>query len=117
MKKLILFLSLSGFLAAFSGCEDNDPPTIPLSDCMKQKVANYKSSPRCGDNDRVIRYSSQIGYVYFFSYEDCCCDYSSPILDENCEEICFLGGIAGLKDCFTDSLKLNLTNPMVVWQP
>lgn len=117
MKNLVSKTMLLALLYTFTACGENDPPAVLLSDCMEQKVAEYKSLPRCGDNDRVVRYNSQIGYVYYFSYEDCCCDFSSPILDENCDEVCFLGGFAGLKDCFTDSEKLNLTDPVVIWQP
>ena len=116
MKNLVLMTMLLAFAGAFAACKENDSSTVPVSDCLEQKIKEYKSTPRCGDNDRVVRYDSQIGYVYFFSYEDCCCDFSSPVLDGNCEDVCFFGGIAGIKDCFTDSLKLNLTNPVVIWQ-
>ena len=119
MNKLILFLTLSAFLAALSGCEDNDPPisTDVVPACINQKVQEYKATSACAmDSARVTRYNSQIGFVYLFSYDYCCCDYTSPILDSDCNEVCFFGGIGGNSTCTVNSVVLDLTNPLVIWK-
>jgi hypothetical protein len=119
MKNWISLLAVAAFLVAFSACEDNDPPisTEALPACIDQKVEEYKANSACAmDSARVTRYNSQIGFVYLFSYDYCCCDYTSPILDSDCNEVCFLGGIGGNSTCTVNSVVLDLTNPLVIWK-
>ena len=120
MKNLISVLAISALLLAFLACEDNDPPfpaSPLLSACIEQKVQEYKDASACGvDSARVTRYDTHIGQVYLFSYDYCCCDYSSPIFDSNCNEVCFLGGFAGLEKCIYNSQELTLNNPVVIWE-
>jgi hypothetical protein len=120
MKNWIFLLALSSVLLVFANCEDNDPPIPPapaLSTCLEQKVQEYKDASACGiDSARVIRYHTQIGYVYYFSYEYCCCDYASPIFDTDCNEVCFLGGFGGVQKCIYNSEELALENPVVIWE-
>lgn len=115
MKNWISLLALAAFLVAFSACEDNDPPILPA--CIDQIVEGYKATSACAmDSARVTRYNSQIGFVYLFSYDYCCCDYTSPIFDSDCNEVCFLGGIGGNSTCTVNSVVLDLTNPLVIWK-
>lgn len=120
MKNWISFLALSALLLAFANCEDNDPPIpqVPaISACLEQKIQEYKDASACGiDSARIIRYYTQIGYVYYFSYEDCCCDYASPFFDNDCNEVCFLGGIAGIQKCLYNGQELVLENPVIIWE-
>lgn len=117
MKNSIPFLAFLLMLTAFISCEDNDPPVVALSPCLEQKVAEYKAASACGiDSAEVIRYSTQIGFVYYFSYMHCCCDYASPIYDEHCTEVCFLGGIAGFDKCVYNGQELHLADPVIIWK-
>lgn len=120
MKIPTSFLATFAFIVIISSCEDNDPPFPPapaLSACIEQKVQEYKDASACGiDSARVTRYYTQIGYVYHFSYDYCCCDYPSPILDAECNEVCALGGFGGVSKCIYNSEELALQNPVVIWE-
>lgn len=117
MKNWIFLLIIPASIAVFSNCEDNDPPVSPLPACIEQKIEEYKSLSTCAqDSARVTRFNSQIGYVYLFSYDYCCCDYASPILDSDCNEVCFFGGIGGNQKCVVNSVELEFSNPVVIWR-
>jgi len=117
MKNWIFLLSIPAFLTTFSSCEENDPLVSSLPACIEQKIEEYKSASACAqDSARVTRFNSQIGYVYLFSYDYCCCDYTSPILDSACNGVCFLGDIAGQTKCLVNNMELDLSSPVVVWK-
>lgn len=120
MKNCSLLFVLLSVCLTFFACEDNDPPVPPapaLSACIEQKVQQYKDESACGiDSARVTRYYTQIGYVYYFSYDYCCCDYQSPVLDSDCNEVCAFGGIAGVSKCIYNGGELFLKDPVVIWQ-
>ena len=116
MKNWIPFLVICTSILSLWNCSERDSLTS-LPPCIEQKVQEYKEASACGiDSARVTRYHSQIGYVYLFSYDYCCCDYASPVLDEDCNEVCFFGGFAGVTKCMVDSVELQLKDPVVIWE-
>ncbi len=90
MKAFRLFLIISAFI--FAGCEktDSDCP-----DCIKHSIRDFARSHICNSGAKVGKYLFQGNYVYVFSPGTCGADMGAAVYNENCEEIGFLGGIAG----------------------
>jgi hypothetical protein len=75
-------------------CEDTGPVNN-VSKCINSIIE--ADPPDCGDesNTTVDEYYFQNELVYVFDYSFCCCDYSSPVLNAECETLGYLGGFEG----------------------
>jgi len=89
MKTLISSLLLSFMLAS---CVEIDPDS---PDCIKHSVRGFRSTEACDDGASVKEYIFQNQSVYVFDPGICGADMTSEVLDEGCETLGYLGGIAG----------------------
>jgi hypothetical protein len=100
MKNFLYFFFISVILF---GCTDNDDKT-KYPECIKSGIeiflANYPTPPNTGYRASVEKYSYKGGIIYVTDFSPGFPDGSSAVVNEKCEVICSLGGIAGNKfDC------------------
>ncbi len=70
-------------------CEDTGPITN-VSKCINSKIE--MNPPDCGE-ETVDEYFFQNELVYVF--EQCCCDFYSPVLNTACDTLGYLHGLEG----------------------
>lgn len=66
--------------------------------CIQEKVELFKTfqTEECKDKGKVKKYRFQGEIVYVFEHEECnAADLVSAIVNQNCEVIGWLGGVAG----------------------
>ena len=84
-------------LLSLASCPNNIEPNVP--DCIQELIKELEKD-EC--NGAVVEYmfNGKVVYAYGYSYEQCAgADFASSVVDENCEPLCTLGGIAGLLEC------------------
>lgn len=92
MKQLLLMIA---GLLSLSACIKSDKITGG-SDCIKAKVVAFKKGPEvCNSGATVKQFTFQNQNVYVFDQGTCGADFAQPVLNENCDTLGFLGGIAG----------------------
>jgi hypothetical protein len=86
MKWLTVFI----LFLFFSSCKKDGSG---LSDCMEERVDNFKSNTPCPDGASIGEYELQGARVYVFNPGNCIADVSSPVYDSDCNHIGNLGGL------------------------
>ena len=77
-----LFMSL-----LFWSCSKSQP------DCLASEILAFQEAQASCLGASIVEYSFQGNRVYGFSDGECIIDGGTTILDENCEQLCFIGGI------------------------
>jgi len=86
------------------------------SSCLQNKIVEFESGDyACDKGATVYRYKFQGHFVYVFNPGPCGADMISPVYDENCNEICGLGGIAGNTMCNGESFD-KATDETLIWE-
>lgn len=94
MKKLILSLSILFLL--FASCE-NDASLESIPSCIQQDI---KNASRDGSSEATVtQYIYNGQNVYAFDPGIVYPDIMFTVVNEACEVICQIGGIAGLNTC------------------
>ena len=107
-------ISLFILLLSLTFCQKVDFREEP-GDCLKQKIAEFQHGDYADSEDATIyRYKFQGHYVYVFDM-GVCCDMISPVYNEECVEICGLGGIAGNIMCNGESFD-KATDKTLIWE-
>ncbi len=92
MIKQALLLFLIG--SAFISCSKTEiDETIPR--CVNDLITEFKNSLPCNDS-KVDEYLFQNSTVFVFKPGSCGADMQSPVIDQNCNTLGSLGGIAGI---------------------
>lgn len=78
---------------AFTSCRKKQCDGSP-SHCIQKKVKEFKQDQSCHDAG-VTEYEFQDEKVYVFSPGTCGADMSSMVMDCDCNELGYLGGITG----------------------
>jgi len=91
MKQLLLVIA---GLASFAACNKSEKITGG-SACIKSKVQQFSNGDACDGSATVKQYTFQNQNVYVFDQGTCGADFAQPVLNENCDTLGFLGGIAG----------------------
>jgi hypothetical protein len=90
MKTLTLILSI----LLLASCSEYD------SDCLEKRADTFKSERIDCSGSSIKKYEFNGETLYAFADGNCISDGSTSILDEDCIEVCFLGGIAGFSECY-----------------
>ncbi|MFA6150071.1 MAG: hypothetical protein WC716_02040 [Chitinophagaceae bacterium] len=80
-------------LTLFS-CSKKIAGTSGLSQCINSKLVELRKGG-CPSRDSLKQYTFQNKTVYVYQTGSCGADFASPVIDENCKELGFLGGFAG----------------------
>ncbi|MCH2228972.1 MAG: hypothetical protein MK105_01415 [Crocinitomicaceae bacterium] len=91
MKKVIFSILAAGVL--FASCNKEDEDAVPT--CVQERLASFEANEACGDGASVKRYIFNGGDVYAYNPGGCGADLTTSIIDENCNNIGYLGGITG----------------------
>ena len=99
MKKIYIIIVI--FLVALVAC---DKEKSGLSDCLDNKIKEFKNSEYACDNGANVKEYQFMGEkVYLFDPGLCGADMFSEVIDGDCNFLGYLGGIAGIT-------KINGTN-------
>lgn len=69
-------------------------PKDGTPDCIVENINSFDNDSNC-DDIKVDKYTFQGGDVYVFEPGTCGNDMTSEVMDENCVNLGYLGGIAG----------------------
>lgn len=106
---LTFLLSLS-----LTSCEKIDLPE-GTPKCIKQKIRKLKGED-CPSVQTVYRYDFQGQTVYLFNPKNCGNDLTSEVVNNDCENICFLGGVSGNSNCNGDDFYTEAKNEKLIWE-
>jgi len=68
-------------------------------DCISQRINQFKLQESTCAGASIIKYQFEGQTVYGFGDGNCISDRGIAIIDEACNDVCFIGGIAGFTDC------------------
>lgn len=95
--KLSLYYSLFLIIILSFQCEmDDSSPDIP--ECLRLKIEHLEKED-CPSVGRVLQYRFQGKTVFVIEPKNCGADFTSEIIDEDCNTLCYLGGIIGNVEC------------------
>lgn len=83
--------------------------------CIKQKIRDLLKED-CPSVQTVYQYAFQGKTIYLFSPKQCGADLTSAVVDDNCSDICSLGGISGNMVCNGDTFYKTATNEKLIWE-
>ena len=93
MNKIISGLLVS-IMAALSSCQLDIEPGTP--GCIQTKIKDFNSTDiPCETGKAVKKYEFQDMIVYVFEPGTCGSDMAADVFDSDCNNLGFLGGIAG----------------------
>ena len=92
MKKYIMI-----FLVVLVACGPDDyrPNSPTVKACLDQKIQNFDKQSICDMSGDVKEYAFQGKQVYVFNPGDCGADFTSEVIDNQCNVLGYLGGITG----------------------
>ena len=86
-------LPILALMMLLLSCSDEEPT------CISELISNFQSNQSGCSGATVIRYEFEGSEVYAFTDGSCINDGGTQIWDEECQSVCFLGGIAGFTMC------------------
>ena len=106
------YVSLFMAMTLFFACSDNFPNDTPA--CISGKI-NAEKNDYC-QNAKVEKYMFNGREVYVFDTQNCFADGGSEILEADCTNVCFIGGIGGIMDCEGINFNDNAAFVELIWQ-
>jgi len=107
MKKIALITLLA--ISAL-GCPNNS--NIP--NCIQDKINTFENDNWA--NGEIIRYTFQGDDVYYLSDGSLIVDGLFEVVDKDCNTICSLGGLAGLRVCNGEDFYDLAVEEEVIWE-
>lgn len=87
MNQYLFFLFLLGFI--LTGCSKSNIPA-----CISKKITAFEKES-CSQGAQVEQYLFQSKTVFVFQPGNCGADMAAHVVDSNCIDLGFLGGIMG----------------------
>lgn len=101
-------------LLSLASCP-NIEPNVP--DCIQELIKDLQKE-ECNGAIAEYMFNGKLVYGYGYSYDRCSgADFAMSIVDEECQTVCTLGGIAGLTDCNGLSFADEAVFVRNVWEP
>lgn len=95
---------------------DKATDTAELPPCADELFELFTAENETCDGAQVAIYMFQDMEVSVFAQGNCISDSSTSVFNEDCEEICFLGGIAGFQDCDGVNFYDNASLVRILWE-
>jgi len=92
-----------------SSCSDSTP------DCLSDQITIFQNNQADCEGASIKKYMFQDQVVYGFSDGICISDGGTTLFDEDCNDFCFVGGIAALTDCNGVNFFENAEELEVIW--
>lgn len=107
-------------LIFFSACNRCKFPVEPEGQCgntcIMNKIGAFSQSANiCNGSATVKQYTFQSENVYVFDQGTCGADFTQSVLNENCDTLGYLGGIAGNAQINGQNFYDNATYVSTVW--
>ena len=84
---------LAFLLLAMAACTDSEP------DCIEKRISEFKETQADCPRARIEKFLFNGLTLYGFTDGQCIADGGTSLVDEDCNNYCFIGGIAALTDC------------------
>jgi hypothetical protein len=112
MKNILKLTAILLILAGSVSCgrEDDIPDNIPS--CIKSRIQNIKSENVWNPPATIWQYKYNGKIVYYIPPR--CCDIPGAIIDENCNAVCYDGGLIPSDDC--EDFFENRTDEKLIWK-
>ena len=92
-----------------TACSDDQP------DCIDDQIAVFQETQSDCPGATVKKYNFQGMTLYGFSDGQCISDGGTSLFDEDCNNFCFVGGIAALTDCNGENFFENAEEVETIW--
>jgi len=86
-----------------------------MPSCIKHLISGFNKENFCNKGVKVERYTFQSKTVYGFNPGTCGADMTSEVIDSECQNMGFLGGIAGNTEINGEDFSLAIFES-VVWK-
>lgn len=110
--KYIAALGLAVLLLA--GCSTQPPTNTP--ECIKPSLDAYQAQASCGKKATLELWKFQGDYVYLLNLLPCVADGAIDVIDKNCDQLGFLGGLPGNRMVNGEDFFKNATKLKVLWE-
>jgi len=107
MKKIALIILLA--ISAL-GCPNNNK----IPNCIQDKITTFENDNWA--NGKITRYIFQGDDVYFLNDGSFIADGLFEVVDKDCNTICSLGGIAGIRECNGEIFDDVAVEEEVIWE-
>jgi len=114
MKRLLL-MPLFAFIA-LTVCDNlNISPDVP--ECIVSETKKFKRQAPCNSGNSVAEYTFQGKKVYTFSQGgDYISDAGSELVDSDCNNIGYLGGLIGIQEVNGVNFSANAVFTRTIWE-
>jgi hypothetical protein len=112
MKKLLFVMLASGLMLA--SCNKEDENAVPT--CVQDRLAIFEADEACGAGASVKRYTFQGNDVYAYDPGSCGADMTTAVLDAECNNLGYLGGISGNDTISGVPFSSNALLVSTIWQ-
>ena len=106
MKYLVFIFSLIILFA----CSDDTP------ECLEDRITQFQTDQADCPMASIKKYKFQGEILYGFSDGNCIADGGTILLNEACQQFCFVGGIASLSDCEGVNFFQNAEELELIWE-
>lgn len=102
--KISQLLLLLAALFTFASC-NNDDENLPLvtPDCVQAIITDLQDNDISADCLSTVKRYTFEGNVVFEVQSDACIDGTLDIIDEDCNVLCVIGGVAEVYECGTSA--------------
>jgi len=104
---LIIFLIVTS-------CSKDASVFVP--ECIQSKLVDFTSNSACSQNATLKEYTFLNKTVFVFDPGNCGADLTSEVIDENCNNMGFLGGISGNDSISGKSFSKNAVLIRLIWK-
>lgn len=95
LSQLFFFICCATLLIS---CSDDETPSV-VTACVQDEVDSFKSAQNNCFNASVKAYTFKNTTVFAFADGQCISDGGVRVITAECNEFCYLGGLAGIVDC------------------
>lgn len=109
----ILFLAITFF--ACSG-DNDDMPSTEISTCMNTEISTFQTEWENCSGSSIKQFTFQEEMVFGFQIGSCLSDAQMIIKDNDCVELCALGGLLGEVNCNDVDFFATAVQDSVIWE-
>ena len=96
----------------FFSCGDEEFTPI----CIQVRNSTFQNTAEGCVGAKIEVYEFQGNTLHAYTDGMCIADGGTQLIDEACEDVCFIGGIAGLTDCLGVPFFANATLIETIWE-
>ncbi len=98
MKNILKISLLLLCFNLFNSCSDDEVPSV-VTTCVQDEIDTFKAQQNNCNNASVKAFTFKNTTVFAFQDGQCVSDGGTRVITAECNEFCYLGGLAGIVEC------------------